>query len=87
MWLSHLELLVVLLVGEPGPPALNVVSVDGFIDKTWQVLKGSFGVTVNRPAHQIGTFKSIANAWLASNKHQPYAMLVYHSMCGVIQLR
>ena len=50
--MSHLKLLVVLLVGVPSPPTLNVVSVDGFIDESWQVLKGSLGVAVNRPAHQ-----------------------------------
>ena len=32
---GYLELLVILLVREPSPSALNVISVDGLIDVAW----------------------------------------------------
>lgn len=47
---SHLKLLVVLLVWEPSPSTLNIVTIDGLINVAWQVVKGDLGEAVNRPA-------------------------------------
>ena len=32
---KYLKLLVVLHVWVPGPPTLNIVSVNGFVDESW----------------------------------------------------
>ena len=47
---KYLQLLVVLLVRVPGPPTLNVVTVDGLIDVARQVVQRHLGVAVNWPA-------------------------------------
>ena len=53
----HLELLVVDCIGSgcsregvPGPPGLNVITIDGFIDVTRQVVQRHLGVAVHWPA-------------------------------------
>ena len=47
----YLKLLVVLLVGVPRPPTLNVVAIDGLIDVAGQVVKRHLGVAIYWPAH------------------------------------
>ena len=53
----HLKLLVVDCIGSrcsregvPGPPGLNVVTIDGLIDVTRQVVQRYLGVAVHWPA-------------------------------------